>query len=106
MLNQAQYLLGALVTVAAAAALPLVNWGDSEGTVVAKDDRGVYDYGCQAGSTVAGPVAVPVWGSCSVPTCWRLLVRDTDGNTWRPCVSREEYNRTPLGSFWHGRTDE
>jgi hypothetical protein len=106
MLSQAQYLLGALVTVATAAALPLVDWGASEGTVVAKNDSGVYDYGCQAGSTVAGPVAVPVWGACSAPTCWRLLVRDTDGNTWQPCVNREEYDRTPVGSFWHRRTDE
>jgi hypothetical protein len=105
-LSQTQYLLGALVTVAAATALPLVSWGDIEGTVVAKNDRGVYDYGCQAGSTVTGPVAVPVWGACSAPKCWRLLVRDTDGNTWQPCVSRAEYDRTPVGAFWHGRTDE
>jgi len=52
-----------------------------------------------------GPVAVPAWGACSVPECWRLVVRDSDGNTSEPCVSRAEYDRTQLGAFWHGRTD-
>ena len=42
---------------------------------MAKTDQGVYDYACQAGATVTGPVAVPVWGACSVPECWRLVVR-------------------------------
>jgi hypothetical protein len=23
----------------------------------------------------------------------------------KPCVSREEYDDTPVGAFWHGRTD-
>jgi hypothetical protein len=112
--SRARRALGALVT-GAAASLALVAaavfalvacGGSSEGTVVAKNDQGVYDYGCQAGGTVTGPVAAPVWGSCSVPKCWRLVVRDNDGNTSQPCVSREEYDRTRLGEFWHGRTDQ
>jgi hypothetical protein len=98
-------LLGALVTTAAAAFALAAYGGSSEGTVVAKTDQGVYDYACQAGGTVTGPVAVPAWGACSVPECWRLLVRDSDGNTSEPCVSREEYDRTQLGAFWRGRTD-
>ena len=93
-------------TAGAAAVSALVACGgSSEGTVVAKIDQGAYDTGCQAGSTMTGPVAVPVWGACSVPVCWRLVVRDSDGNTAWPCVSREEYDRARLGTFWHERTD-
>ena len=103
-MSPARRRLGALVT-SAAAAVALAACGTSEGTVVAKADQGVYDYSCQAGGTVSGPVAVPDWGACSVPECWRLVVRDNDGNVSKPCVSREEYDRTPLGAFWHGRTD-
>ena len=33
------------------------------------------------------------------------VVRDREGTTSEPCVSREEYDRTHLGAFWHGRTD-
>ena len=100
-------LLGALVAAVATVAFALVAaYGDgSEGTVVVKTDRGVYDYACRAGGTVTGPVAVPVWGTCSVPDCWRLLVRDSDGDTSTPCVSRDEYDRTRVGAFWHGPTD-
>ena len=99
------HLLGALVTGAAAVSALVACAGSSEGTVVAKTDQGVYDVGCQAGGTMTGPVAVPVWGACSVPVCWRLVVRDSDGNTAQPCVSREEYDRTRLGTFWRERTD-
>ena len=95
----------AFVLVAAAVFTLLAFSGSSEGTVVAKADQGAYDYACQAGGTVTGPVAVPAWGACSVPECWRLVVRDSDGNTSEPCVGREEYDRTPLGAFWHERTD-
>jgi hypothetical protein len=98
-------LLGALVIGAALVFALVTRGGSSEGTVVAKPQQGVYDYGCHAGGTVTGPVAVPVWGACSTPKCWRLVVRDSDGNTSEPCVSREEYDRTRLGSFWHERTD-
>ena len=79
----ARRLLGALVTGAAAVSALIACGGSSEGTVVAKTDQGVYDIGCQAGSTITGPVALPVWGACSVPACWRLVVRDSDGNTAR-----------------------
>jgi hypothetical protein len=90
----------------AAAACALVGGSEgSEGTVVAKADQGVYDYACQAGGTLSGPVAVPVWGTCSVPECWRLVVRDSDGATSKPCVSREDYDRATVGAFWHERTD-
>jgi hypothetical protein len=102
----ARRLLGALVTGAAAVSALVACGGSSEGTVVAKTDQGMYDIGCQAGGTMTGPVAVPVWGVCSAPACWRLVVRDSDGNTAEPCVSREEYDRTRLGAFWHERTDE
>lgn len=91
-------LLGALVT-GAVGVLVLISCGtSSEGTVVAKGDQGVYDYACQAGGTVTGPVGVPMWETCSVPECWRLVVRDNVGNTSQPCVSREEYDRTQLGA--------
>jgi hypothetical protein len=103
--SQARRLLGAVVGTGAAAVFALIACGgSSEGTVVAKTHP-VYDYACQAGGTVTGPVAVPVWGVCSVPRCWRLVVRDSDGNTTKPCVSREVYDRTQLGTFWHRPTD-
>ena len=98
-------LLGALVTAAVGVFMLAAYGGSSEGTVVTKTDQGVYDYACQTGATLTGPVAVPVWGVCSVPKCWRLVVRNIDGTTFEPCVSREEYARTHLGAYWHGRTD-
>ena len=76
-------LLGALVTAAVAVFMLAAYGGGSEGTVVAKTDKGVYDYACQPGATVTGPIAVPV-GVCSVPKCWRLVVRDIDGTTFEP----------------------
>jgi hypothetical protein len=102
--SRARRLLGALVT-GMVAALALVACGSPEGTVVAKADQGTYDYSCQAGGTVTGPVAVPVWGACSDPECWRLVIHDSAGNTAEPCVSREEYDRTQLGEFWHEPTE-
>jgi hypothetical protein len=98
----ARGLVGTLLTVGA---FSLVACGSTEGTVVAKTDQGVYDYSCQAGGTMTGPVAAPAWGSCSAPRCWLLVVRDSAGDTSEPCVSRDEYDRTRLGEFWHGRTD-
>ena len=83
----------------------IVCGGGSEGTVVAKVDQGVYNYACHAGGTVTSPVAFPVWGTCSSPECWQLIIVDRDGNTSEPCVSREEYDSARLGAFWHGRTD-
>src|SRR4051794_12130542 len=83
-------LLGMLLTgVAAVLAFIACGGGEgagSEGTVVAKADEGVYDYACQAGGTLTNPVAVPIWGMCSAPECWRLIISDSDGNTSKPCV--------------------
>ena len=98
-------LLGLFAAASPAVLAAVAHGSSSEGTVVAKADRGVYGHACRAGGTVAGPVAVPVWGACAAPECWRLVVRDSDGETAEPCVSREEYDRTQLGAFWHGRTD-
>lgn len=98
-------LLAALVIAAVAAFVLAVYGGSSEGTVVAKTDHGVYDYACRTGATPTGPVAVPVWGACSVPKCWRLVVRNSDGTTFEPCVSRDDYDRIRLGAYWHRRTD-
>ena len=97
--------LAALLSGAAAVVALAACGAGGEGTVVAKADQGQYDYACGAGGTMTGPVAAPAWGSCSEPECWRLVVRDSEGNTSQPCVSREEYDRTQLGAFWHGRTD-
>ena len=103
-MNRARCLVGALVSGAAVCTLVACG-GSSEGTVVAKAEQATYDHACQAGGTVTGPVAVPAWGACSDPRCWRLFVRDNAGNVSEPCVSREEYDRTHVGAFWHGRTD-
>jgi hypothetical protein len=97
-------LVGALVA-GAAATVALAGCGAGEGTVVAKAEQGSYDYACGAGGTMTSPVAAPVWGACSDARCWRLIVRDNDGDTFEPCVSREEYDRTQPGTFWHERTD-
>jgi hypothetical protein len=103
--SRARRLFGALVATGAAAVVTLAACGaGAEGTVVAKSQP-AYGYSCQAGGTVTGPVAVPVWGACGAPECWRLVVRDSDGGTSEPCVSREEYDHTPVGAFWHRPTD-
>jgi hypothetical protein len=62
-------LLGALITAAVAAFVLAAYGGSREGTVVAKTDKGVYDYACRTGAAVTVSVAVPVWGVCSVPKC-------------------------------------
>jgi hypothetical protein len=98
-------LLGALLTGAASMFALVVGSAGTEGTVVAKLEGGVHSYACRAGGTLTGPVAVPVWGTCSTPECWRLVVRDNDGDIVKPCVDRDEYDRTQLGAFWRGRTD-
>jgi hypothetical protein len=105
MISGVRGLLGILLTGTAAVFALIACGGGSEGTVVAKADQGVYSYACQAGGTLTSPVAVPIWGTCSTPECWRLIISDGDGNTSQPCVSREEYDRARLGAFWHGRTD-
>ena len=98
-------LLGALVTGAVGVLVLIACGTSSEGAVVAKTDQAVYDYACRVGGSVTGPVAVPVWGACSVPECWRLIIRNSDGDTAQACVSRAEYDRIRPGAFWHGRTD-
>jgi len=99
--NRARRLLGALAVMGA-----LVACGaGSEGTVVAKSEQAAYDRACRAGGTLSSPVAVPAWGSCAAPRCWWLIVRDSGGNLFAPCVSRDVYDRTELGAFWHGSTD-
>jgi hypothetical protein len=104
--SRARRLLGVVAVAGATAVLALAaRGGGSEGTVVAKTERAAYDYSCQAGGSMTGPVAVPAWGTCAVPRCWLLVVRDRDGTTSEPCVSREEYDRTRVGAFRHGRTD-
>ena len=77
----------------------------SEGTVVAKDHEATHDRACRASGIVTAPLSVPVSEVCSVPECWRLVIRGSDGNTFEACVSREEYDRSRLGAFWHERTD-
>jgi hypothetical protein len=103
--SRAPGLLGALVAAAAAVSMiAACSVGSSEGTVVAKNQN-VDDYACHAGGAVSFPAAVPVLSACAGPTCWQLVVRDSDGTVSRSCVSREEYDHTPVGAFWHGRTD-
>jgi hypothetical protein len=101
----ARGVLGALLTGAATVAALVACSGSSEGTVVAKGQQAGDDFGCQMGGTLTGPVAVPAWAACSDPQCWQLVVRESDGTVFELCVSREEYDRTQLGAFWHGRTD-
>jgi hypothetical protein len=98
-------LLGVFVSGAAGVFALVACGGGSEGTVVAKAHQGTHDRACQASGIVTAPVTVPVSQVCSVPECWRLVIRDSDGNTFAACVSREEYDRSQLGEFWHERTD-
>ena len=104
-MNGARGLLGALLTDAAALSALIACGRGNEGTVVAKVNQGIYAHACQAGGTLTGPVAVPKWGTCSDPECWRLVLRDGDGDTSQPCVSREKYDRVQVGAFWRERTD-
>jgi hypothetical protein len=97
--------LGALVTGAATAAALAACSDGSEGTVVSKAQLDADDFACRMGGTLTGPVSVPAWGACADPQCWQLVVRASDGNAFPLCVSREEYDRTQVGAFWHGRTD-
>jgi hypothetical protein len=79
--------------------------GGREGTVVAKAHQDTDDNACQASAIVTAPVSVPVSEVCSVPECWRLAIRDSDGNKFDACVSTDEYDRSHVGEFWHERTD-
>jgi hypothetical protein len=102
--SRARGLLGALVAAAAAVSTITACSGGSEGTVVAKNQNADY-YACHAGGAIAAPAAVPVLRACADPTCWQVVVRDNDGTVSKLCVSREEYDHTLVGAFWHGRTD-
>ena len=103
-MRRARGLLGALVAAAVAVSTVAACSGGSEGTVIAKNQNSD-GYACHAGGAVSAPAAVPVLRACADPTCWQLVVRDSDGTVSNSCVSREEYDRTSVGAFWHGRTD-
>ena len=103
-MSRARGLLGALVAAAVAVSTVAACSGGSEGTVVAKNQNSD-GYACHAGGAVSAPAAVPVLRACADPTCWQLVVRDSNGTVSKLCVSREEYDHTPVGVFWHGRTD-
>lgn len=98
-------LLGVFVVGAVGMIALVACGGGSQGTVVAKTHQATYDRDCQASAVVTAPVSVPVSEVCSVPECWRLVIRDSAGNTFEACVSSEEYDRSRLGEFWHERTD-
>jgi hypothetical protein len=102
--SRARGLFGALLAAAAAVSTVAACSGGTEGTVVAKNQT-ADDYACHAGGAVAAPAAVPVLRACADPTCWQVVVRDSDGTVSNLCVSREEYDRTAVGAFWHRRTD-
>jgi hypothetical protein len=102
--SRARGLLGPLLAGAAAVSTIAACSGGSEGTVVAKTQN-ADDYACHAGGAMAAPAAVPVLRACADPTCWQVIVRDSDGTVSKLCVSREEYDHTLVGAFWHGRTD-
>src|SRR4051794_15896144 len=97
-------MLTALVAAAAASTIAACSVG-SEGTVVAKNQN-ADDYACGAGGAVSAPAAVPVLRACTDPTCWQVVVRDSAGTVFKLCVSREEYDQTAVGAFWHSPTDQ
>ena len=103
-MSRARSLLGALVCAAAAVSTIAACSGGSEGTVVAKNRNADYS-ACHVGDAVAAPSAFPVLRACGDPSCWQLVVSDSDGNVSKTCVSREEYDDTPVGAFWHEGTD-
>ena len=103
-MRRARGLLGALVATAVAVSTVAACSGGSEGTVAAKNQNSD-GYACHAGAAVSAPAAVPFLRACADPSCWQLVVRDSDGTVSRACVSREEYDQTLVGAFWHGRTD-
>jgi hypothetical protein len=98
-------LLGVILGGTASVIALVACGGGSEGTVVAKAHQETVDRACQASGIVTAPVTVPLSEVCAVPECWRLVVRAGDGSTFDACVSQEEYDRSPLGAFWHERTD-
>ena len=103
-MSRARGPLSALVAAAAAVSTIAACSSSNEGTVVSKNQN-ADDYACHAGGAVSAPAAVPVLRACTEPTCGQLVVRDSNGTVSRLCVSRNEYDHTPVGAFWHGRTD-
>ena len=68
--------------------IAVVAYGGGSEAVVAKATEGVYDYACQAGSTVTGPVAVPVWEHAPIRSAGGWSSGTTTATRRRPCVSR------------------
>jgi hypothetical protein len=100
--NQADRLMSAIVAGGVTTVIALVACsGSSEGTVVAKAGP-IYNYSSCSTGNVVGPMGVATWGSCSSPTCWRLDIRDSSGNTTELCVRRELYDAAEVDAFWHG----
>jgi hypothetical protein len=103
--NQAARLMSAIVVGGVTAVITLVaSSGSNEGTVVAKGGP-IYDYAYCPTGTVVGPMGIATLGSCSSPTCWRVDIRDSLGNTTALCVRRELYDAAQLGTFWQEPTD-
>jgi hypothetical protein len=103
--NQAARLMSAIVVGGVTAVTTLVACsGSNEGTVVAKGGPS-YDYAYCPTGTVVGPMGIATRGSCSSPTCWRVDIRDSSGNTTALCVRRELYDAAQLGTFWQEPTD-
>jgi hypothetical protein len=98
-------LLGVAAAATAAVCAIAVFGERSEGTIVGRAEPGADSSSCRAGSTLTGPLAAGTRGACTVPACWRLVVRNADGATSEPCVSRAEYDSARTGTFWHDRTD-
>ena len=81
---------------------------------MAKDYRGPFDYLCQIGSI---PISIgngqlmymPIYGTCTEPECWKLHVRPSTADPRdapdETCVSKSDYDATPVGAYWRERTD-
>jgi hypothetical protein len=98
-------LLGVVVGGAAGVVALFACGSGAEGTVVAKAHQGAYDRACQASGIVTAPLSAPVSEVCSVPECWRLVLRDGNGDMFDACVTQQEYDGSHVGEFWHERTD-
>jgi hypothetical protein len=63
------------------------------------------DYAGQAGATVTVAWRCLCRGCAPSRKCRRLVVRNIDATAFEPFASREEYDRTQLGAYWHAPTD-
>lgn len=98
-----------------AALVVLAGCGTPEGTVVAKNYRGPFDYMCQIGSI---PISIgngqfmymPIYGTCTAPECWKLHIRPVGADPRdapdETCVDRAEYDAIPVGAFYHENTSK